>query len=562
MALSDPAAQANVQLLAESPVLLGNSTSSDAVKAVQSIGQAVYGLLIEISNLNMAWNNDPPDAGLDPMADSALSSAFQMALKITDTAYGPLVRSQVNAMSSVCQEIRRLRESWPQEAAESLLPVLDLVYAALSHVHSAADITSGTLPVARGGTGAATLGDAGVLIGNGTSPVQVTAAGTSGQVLTSNGAGVDPTFQTPAPSYSDEQAQDAVGAMVDSTLNYVDGTPLLQRAAITGDVTISAGSNSAVIPTSVISTFGRTLTDDADAATARATLGLVIGTNVQAQDAELAALAGLTSAADKLPYFTGSGTAALTDLSAFIRTLLDDADATAARSTLGLVIGTNVQAYDAELAAIAGLTSAADKLPYFTGSGTAALADLTSAARTVLDDASVAAMRATLGLSVCAQIIAWTVPSTSSAVNQMALGGSTIVENIPCIEFGSGSDSYVDLLCVMLPTYNGGGIAVDLNWGSVSATSGNCKFDGAFRDFPYADSANQTTDSHTYSFQSVTDSPSVAAALEAATISFTNSQTDSAAANRLFIFRIKRDVSVASNMSGIARLFSVVFRET
>ena len=49
--------------------------------------------------------------------------------------------------------------------------------------------------VANGGTGVSTLGDAGVLIGNGTAAVQVTGAGTSGQVLTSNGAGVDPTFQ-------------------------------------------------------------------------------------------------------------------------------------------------------------------------------------------------------------------------------------------------------------------------------------------------------------------------------------------------------------------------------
>lgn len=57
---------------------------------------------------------------------------------------------------------------------------------------------TGTLPVANGGTGVATLGDAGVLIGNGTGAVQATGAGISGQVLTSNGAGVDPTFQAAA----------------------------------------------------------------------------------------------------------------------------------------------------------------------------------------------------------------------------------------------------------------------------------------------------------------------------------------------------------------------------
>jgi len=52
---------------------------------------------------------------------------------------------------------------------------------------SAAQINSGTLGVARGGTGASTLTANNVLLGNGTSALQAVAPGTSGNVLTSNG---------------------------------------------------------------------------------------------------------------------------------------------------------------------------------------------------------------------------------------------------------------------------------------------------------------------------------------------------------------------------------------
>lgn len=74
--------------------------------------------------------------------------------------------------------------------------------------------------------------------------------------------------------------------------------------------------------------------------------------DLQPADADLTAISGLTSAADKMPYATGPDTWAMTDFSAFGRTLVDDADAATARTTLGLVIGTDVQAYDVDTAKV------------------------------------------------------------------------------------------------------------------------------------------------------------------------------------------------------------------
>jgi hypothetical protein len=118
--------------------------------------------------------------------------------------------------------------------------------------------------------------------------------------------------------YTDEQAQDAVGAMVADTatidVTYTDATPelkwdvkddaityaKLQNVSATDRVLGRATAGAGDVEEIALSAFGRSLIDDAAASNARSTLGLVIGTDVQAFDADLTTIAGLTATTDNV----------------------------------------------------------------------------------------------------------------------------------------------------------------------------------------------------------------------------------------------------------------------
>lgn len=119
--------------------------------------------------------------------------------------------------------------------------------------------TPSLLTVTNGGTGVVTLAAHAVVIGEGTSPVATAGPGTTGQVLTSNGASADPTFQAlpattfPAPgstissatvlgatqlwalftggTYAIDSKNIAAGAPF--YLTYVTGGGLLENTAVT-----------------------------------------------------------------------------------------------------------------------------------------------------------------------------------------------------------------------------------------------------------------------------------------------------------------------------------------
>lgn len=200
---------------------------------------------------------------------------------------------------------------------------------------------------------------------------------------------------------------------------YVTGTgfePVTTSLATVANNYLSISNQVITAGTVPISLGG---TGGTSASEARTLLGVSVGSDVQAYDVGLQSISGLTTAANKMIYTTASDTYAVTDLTAFARTILDDADAATVRTTLGLDSAATTPSSDYATAAQGALAdsatqpgdaattlnvSATDKLlgRSTAGAGSVEEITLTSAGRALLDDADAAAQRTTLGLGTAA----------------------------------------------------------------------------------------------------------------------------------------------------------------
>jgi hypothetical protein len=101
---------------------------------------------------------------------------------------------------------------------------------------------------------------------------------------------------------------------------------------------------------------------------------------------------------DSLPYGVGNSVFGVTSFSAFGRSLVADANQTDAQTTLGLLIGTNVQGWTATLQSLGVLGTTADRIAYTTGIDTWAETPVTTLSLALLADSTQAAAAATLGV--------------------------------------------------------------------------------------------------------------------------------------------------------------------
>lgn len=293
----------------------------------------------------------------------------------------------------------------------------------------------------------------------------------------------------------------------------------------------------------------------------------------EVNDAEIQCLRGVTSAADRLFYFTGSGTCSLATYTAAGRALDDDADNTAQRTTLGLgTIATqaanNVLISGGAITGITDITvadggtgvstltglakgngtspfsAAAQGTDYYAPGGTdVAVADGGSGASTP------AGARTNYGIvdRVLMSQLSCVPPATLGAAPTVRVGGGTPVEHVwQGWAFDGATDEMLDCAGI-IPTWFSGDLQVKF-WTVSSATANDMVFQVA----PVTTNNFDIDGAPTYTYQSsgaVTTS-GTAGKPTLVTVTITSAQ-HAFTAGDFVSFRIRRDADNTSATDSI-----------
>ncbi len=133
---------------------------------------------------------------------------------------------------------------------------------------------------------------------------------------------------------------------------------------------------------------------------------LEIGTDVLAYDVGLSNLAGIAMVADKFYYTSADNVHVAASVTSFARSILDDANEATFKATVNLEIGTDVLAFDTGLSNLAGVAMVADRFYYTSADNVHVAAAVTAFARSILDDANEATFKATVNLEIGTDVLA------------------------------------------------------------------------------------------------------------------------------------------------------------